>query len=82
MAHLSAAVACHSFCNYMGLPDLDFLAPPESMPWLSPRERRVQAAVYGRRRLAVLAFLAGMGAFGVLLAPMTNPTFYESPLWR
>ena len=80
--HLAAAVACHSFCNWMGLPDLDFLEGPERMPWLSPHERRVRAAVFGKRRLMIAAFFLGMGLFGYLLFPMMDPAYYESPLWR
>lgn len=80
-AHLSAAVVCHAFCNYMGLPDLDFAAAPDDLPWLSARERLTQVRLHEKRAALYGAHVAGVLLFGLLLAPLTAPTYFASPFW-
>ena len=80
-AHLGAAFACHAFCNYMGLPDLDFACVPSDLPWLSKRERLVQVVLHKRRAALFALHGAGIVLFGLLLFPLTTPTTFKSPYW-
>ena len=80
-SHLSAAFVCHAFCNYMGLPDLDFAAKPEDLPWLSAREKQVQIHLHKHRVVLYGAHLAGIALFALLLFPITSPAYFHSPFW-
>ena len=79
--NLAAAFACHGFCNYMGLPDLDFSCVPSDLPWLSKREKLVQVVLHKHRTLLFALHGAGMALFGALLFPLTRPEAFASPYW-
>ncbi|EGB12715.1 hypothetical protein AURANDRAFT_19189 [Aureococcus anophagefferens] len=79
--NLAAAFACHGFCNYMGLPDLDFSCVPSDLPWLSKREKLVQVVLHKHRTLLFALHGAGMALFGALLFPLTRPEAFGSPYW-
>lgn len=85
-AQIAAAVACHTFCNYMGLPDLSFAWPPSSrcLDWLSARDRVAAATLHRRRHWLFLAYVVGIGLFAAALFPMTDPRLFgrrASPFW-
>ena len=79
--HLSAAIVCHAFCNYMGLPDLDFAARPEDLPWLSARERLAQVRLHRNAPKLFAAHALGVVLFSAALIPLTSPAYFESPFW-
>ena len=65
---LFAPVVAHSFCNYMGLPDLSFLTPSSESP-------------YKYRYYIVGAYLVGILAFSLLLPRMANPSVIKPWLY-
>jgi hypothetical protein len=72
------AVACrgcflaHSFCNYMGLPNLGFCSGNGQLGFLRPRRQEI-----------LLIYAVGIVAFATSLFPMTEPSLYGgSWLWN
>mmetsp|Transcript_13634 Transcript_13634/g.43062 ORF Transcript_13634/g.43062 Transcript_13634/m.43062 type:complete len:328 (+) Transcript_13634:45-1028(+) len=81
--HISAAVACHAYCNYMGLPDISFAWPPDpaQLRWLAKRDRIALVVLHERRYWIFLAYVLGIVLFATRLFPWTSPTFFASPFW-
>ncbi|CAM9435628.1 unnamed protein product [Phaeothamnion confervicola] len=74
--HLLAPIACHVFCNFMGLPDFSFTQPLPGHLGCGPL-----APLYPRRRLIWNAYIAGIVLFSALLGPLTSPALFGSYLW-
>jgi len=95
--HVAAAVACHVFCNVMGLPDLAFVNEPRARescvepmiskvtrkdwPRYSQAHHAVRLRVHARRRALLGLYVGGIFAFALLLFPLTD---FEatSAFWR
>jgi len=68
---LYAAILCHMFCNYMGLPDLSFLMKGSSE----------LSIVHSYRYFLLFVYILGMVGFGLLLFPLSEPSLFDSRLW-
>jgi len=79
--HVAAAVACHVFCNVMGLPDLAFVNEPRARESYSQAHHAVRLRVHARRRALLGLYVGGIFAFALLLFPLTD---FEatSAFWR
>jgi len=70
--HLWAAISCHIFCNFMGLPDFSFMFKGNGSGL---------SILYQYRYVLMGVYILGICLFTTLLFPLTDPMFYNSWLW-
>ena len=67
--HLIAPTIAHTFCNFMGLPDVTFMSQrPSGL-----------SCLFEVRYLLLAAYLVGIGLFFFSMAPLTDPGWYSLP---
>lgn len=66
--HLLPAILQHMFCNFMGLPSLEYLSP--------------HSFLYDKRNTMTALYVGGIALFVIGLFPVTQPWIYGSRLWE
>lgn len=83
IGHIAAAIACHCFCNYMGLPDLSFAWLPDKarVPRVNKRDQSTAMTLYRLRHWLYFGYGVGILLFAAGLFPLTSPGKFASPFW-
>ena len=73
---ITGSILSHFICNVCGLPDIDFMKPPNS------RYASQTSCLYNYRYLILCIHILGLVLFSAALFPLTEHQAKNSPLYH